>query len=231
LRQFLRPDASVTTAVNALAMRTRALLASGRTAEGIAAAKDQFETTQRMYFARGIVVGSPVVDAFCDAGHPEMTAPVIKAYERVIAERNMIVDRRALDYNKAVIALAENRPKDALRLIRTGRPYGPPDGRDARRRFTLARALLGVGDHDQGREELRLAVARASYGSDPDILFPAMFLLAREEERAGRKNEALALYRRIVHQYRRADPGFKLAEEARAGAARLERAGAQAAAD
>jgi tetratricopeptide (TPR) repeat protein/predicted Ser/Thr protein kinase len=231
LRPVLRPDASVITTVNTLSMRTKALLASGRVAEAIAAARDQFETTQRMYSARGIVVGNPVVDAFCDAGHPEMTAPVIKAYERVIAERNLIVDRRALDYNKAVIALAENRPKEALRLIRTGRPYGPPDGRDAMRSYALARALLGVGDRDRAREELRRVVARGLYGTDPDILFPAMVLLAREEERAGRKNEALALYRRVARQYRRADPGFKLAEEARAGAARLERAGAQAAAD
>lgn len=231
LRPLLRPDASVTAAVNVLSMRARALLASGRVAEAIAAAKDEFATTQRMYSARGIVVGSPVVDAFCDAGHPEMTAPVIQAYERVIAERNLIVDRRALDYNKAVIALAENRPKEALRLMGTGRPYGPPEGRDAMRSYALARALLGVGDRDRAREELRRVVARAPFGADPDLLFPAMVLLAREEERAGRKDEALALYRRLTRQYRRADAGFKLAQEARAGAARLERAGAQAAAD
>ena len=231
LRQFLRPDASVTTTVNLLTLRTRALLASGRVAEGIAAAKDQFETMQRKYSARGIVVGGPVVDAFCDAGHPEMAAPVIRAYERVIAERNLMVDRRAMDYNKAVIALAEKRPADALRLMRTGQPYGPPDGRNALRSYVLARALLGVGDHDRARAELRRAVARGPYSTDADMLFPAMVLLAREEERAGRKDEALALYRRVARQFRRADPGFKLAQEARAGVTRLERAGAQAAAD
>jgi eukaryotic-like serine/threonine-protein kinase len=231
LKGLLRPDASISTTVNILILRTRALLASGRVGEAVAAAKEQFEITQRKYFNRGLVVGSPVVQVLCDAGHPEMTAPVIRAYERLIAERNLIADRRTLEYNKAIIALAEKRTQDALRYMRTGLPEGPPDSKVASREYLLARIHLALGNRAQATEVLRRVVAQAPYSTDSDMLFPSILLLAREEERAGRKSEALALYRRLVHQFRRADPGFKLAEEARAGAARLERAGAQTAAD
>ncbi len=231
LKQLLRPNSSVATTVNVLTLRTRALLQSGRVAEAVAAAKEQFAIMQRMYSRRGMVIGGPVVQVLCDAGHPEMTAPILKAYDKVIAERNLIVDRHSLDFNKAIVALAEKRPQDALRYLRTGIPYGPPDGRMASRDYVLAQAQLALGDHAGATEALRRVVAQAPYSTDPDMLFPSIILLAREEERAGRKNEALALYRRVARQFHRADPGFKLAEEARAGAARLERAGAQAAAD
>jgi tetratricopeptide (TPR) repeat protein/predicted Ser/Thr protein kinase len=229
--QMLRPDHSVTVTVNILTLRSRALLASGRVPEAVAAAKEQFEITQRRFFGRGMVLGTPVVQLFCDAGHPEMAAPVIRAYDRIIAERNLVLDRRARDHALARIALAEKRPRDAMRLIQTGTPPGPAERGQASRNYVLARALLALGDRVKAKETLRRAAAQATYAGEPDMLFSSIALLAREEERDGRKDEALSLYRRVAHQYRHADPGFKLAEEARAGVARMERAGAQAAAD
>jgi tetratricopeptide (TPR) repeat protein/predicted Ser/Thr protein kinase len=231
VRQLLRPNHSLLITVNLLTMRARALLASGRVAEALAANQEEYEILRARYLPRGIVVGNPVVQLFCDTGHPEMAAPVIKDFDRVIAERNLTVDRRARDYNLATIALAENRPQDALRLIQTGTPQGPTEGRATSRNYLIARAELALGDHAKATEALRLVVARAPYAQDADILFRSMLLLAQEEERAGRKDEALALYRRLAQQFRHADPGFKLAEDARAGVVRMERARAQAAAD
>jgi len=74
-------------------------------------------------------------------------------------------------------------------------------------------------------------IARAPYNGDPELLFGSMVLLAREYERSGKKDEALALYRRVAHQYQHADPGYAANEEAKAAIARMEHARAQSSAD
>jgi hypothetical protein len=88
-----------------------------------------------------------------------------------------------------------------------------------------------VGDRDRAVPQLQAVVARAPYGSDPDMLSQSMILLAKEYERLDRKDEALSLYRRVADQYVHADPGVAANEEAKAAIARMERARAQAASD
>jgi tetratricopeptide (TPR) repeat protein len=129
-----------------------------------------------------------------------------------------------------VLALAENRPKDAILLFEGERPRGKPDIRSTPARWGLARALLATGDHEAAIRELEKVVPRLTFAGDPVATFQAILLLAKEYERVGRLDDALALYRRITFQYRFAEPGMGLNEEAKAGIARVEARKARASA-
>ena len=72
--------------------------------------------------------------------------------------------------------------------------------------------------------ELNEVVKRAPGGGDPISTFKAINMLAKLYEERGRREDALALYRRVARQYRQAEPGVKANEEALAGIQRLTKA-------
>ena len=88
----------------------------------------------------------------------------------------------------------------------------------------MARALLAAGEKDRAISELKEVMKRAPGGGDPIETFTAINVLARLYEERGRRDDALALYRRVAHQYRNAEPGVKANEEALAGIQRLSKA-------
>ncbi len=212
-----------------LELRARALFQLGRNDEAMAAAREQRDAIRRL---RGDNMGlTPYARWALRAGKMDEARRTYRELERVAARQDTRFNRNNRDYVAAIIALAEGRGKEAARLMEHGRPGGPGIIRDAQRRWALARALIAVGDRDRAVPELQAVVARAPYGGDPDMLFQSMVLLAKEYERLDRREDALALYRRVADQYLHADPGVAANEEAKAAITRMERARAQAAAD
>jgi tetratricopeptide (TPR) repeat protein/predicted Ser/Thr protein kinase len=212
-------------------LRTRALFQLGRNDEAMVAAREQRDAIRRYLPGGSSGAVTPYVRWALRAGRMAEAKRAYREFERSLARQDMRINRNNRDFLAAIIALAEGRAKEAVRLLENGRPVGPPFRRDAERRWALARALIAAGDRDRAVPELQAVVARAPYASDPDMLFQAMVLLGKDYERLDRPDEALALYRRVADQYRRADPGVAANEEAKAAIARMARARAQAAAD
>jgi tetratricopeptide (TPR) repeat protein/predicted Ser/Thr protein kinase len=214
-----------------LELRARALVQLGRNDEAMAVARQQRDAIRRI-----LPVGSnggmiPYTRWALRVGRTAEAKQALREFERSMAREDTRISRNTRDYLAATIALAEGRAQEAVRLMKNGQPAGPPFRRNADRRWLLARALIAAGDRDRAVPELQAVVARAPYASDPDMLFQSMVVLAKEYERLDRKDEALALYRRVADQYVHADPGVAANEEAKAAIARMERARAQAASD
>ncbi|MGE5180277.1 MAG: tetratricopeptide repeat protein, partial [Bacteroidota bacterium] len=152
-------------------------------------------------------------------------------YDALVRDRPNRVERRGRDHLAGAVAFHEGRLQDAVRLLDSGFYAGPPPIQNEEDDWARARAHLAVGDREVGLALLQRVVSRGPYAGDSQIAFSAMVLLAKQYEAAGKSDEALDLYRRVIHQYRMADWPVPANEEAKAAIARLERARAQAAAD
>jgi tetratricopeptide (TPR) repeat protein/TolB-like protein/predicted Ser/Thr protein kinase len=148
---------------------------------------------------------------------------LLREYGRIITDHSTWRERGNRDYIAGILALAKGNPGEARRLLETGEPMSPPGKLLAQRARALARAHSALGDTSRAIAELERVVTASAVSHDFDSLFRTMIELASYYERAGRREEALGLYRRVEAQYREADPGFRMAEQARAGIRRLSR--------
>src|SRR5688572_10638337 len=108
-----------------------------------------------------------------------------------------------------IIALGQGRTREAVRLLESHSSRAPIGVRHSADEWSLAQALLAAGQRDRAVPKLESVVARGPFSGDPIITFGAAILLAKEYERLGRAEDALALYRRVAHQYRMAEPGSR----------------------
>jgi len=231
MSQLIRKEDRVEVVYPLMSFRARALGQLGRTDEAMAVVRAQYQVARRM-FGDASISGLPQYAKLAvDLGRIQEARGLLRRLEEMTSRRNTTCNRNARDFTAGLIALAEGKADTAVRLFTHGRPLGPPDGRETWHRSYLARALIAADQRDRAVEELRAVIARAPYNGDPELLFGSMVLLAREYERSGKKDEALALYRRVAHQYQHADPGYAANEEAKAAIARMEHARAQSSAD
>ncbi|HKW50148.1 MAG TPA: tetratricopeptide repeat protein, partial [Candidatus Eisenbacteria bacterium] len=168
---------------------------------------------------------APIAEGLARVGRVQELETLFKEYDRGLGkEGREDEERRMRNYLAGTLALAKGRAKEAVAFFENGAPYGPPLVRDWRRRWSLARALLAAGDKDRAMVELNEVVKRAPGAGDPITTFKAINMLAKLYEERGRREDALALYRRVARQYRQAEPGVKANEEALAGIQRLTKA-------
>jgi tetratricopeptide (TPR) repeat protein len=163
-------------------------------------------------------------------GHLAEAERALQELTRVQKEDASVRTRQYRDFLAGSIALERGRSREAVSLLGSGISAGPSWSSVNLTDWARARAHLAAGDRDRALPLLERVVARGPYSGEPTSTFQAAILLAKEYESRGRSQEALDLYRRIAHQYRRADPGLRENEEAKAAIARIERERAQAAA-
>jgi len=214
-----------------LVLRTEALIEAGRADEGLQQlAKGRSKLPAEVDDASP-VPRAVVVDLDIRAGHVADARRILREIEERLRRKPDTWRKKGRDYAAGLVALGEGRAREAVRLLEHSRPLvSVAELRDVENRWALARALLAAGERDRALVELEKCSKRFIYGGNPIAAFRATLLLAKEYERMGRRDDALASYRRVAFQYRDADPGYSVNEEAKAGVARLERARAQAAA-
>jgi len=197
-----------------------ALFELGRTDEAIRENWTAAKVVRKFNPNRGAGL-APIAEALARAGRVRELESLLQDYNRVLRREGVQHERKMQSYISGHLALAKGRPKEAVTFFETGTLFGPNLIRDWRRRWSLARALLAAGDKDRAIPELEEVVKRAPGGGDPIDTFKAINILARLYEERGRRDDALALYGRVVRQYRSAEPGVKANEEALAGIQRL----------
>jgi tetratricopeptide (TPR) repeat protein len=158
------------------------------------------------------------------AGRVKDLEALLLEYDRAIQKDQLQDQRENRNFIAGLLALAKGRSREAVAIFEKNTPFGPTLVHDWRRHWALARALLAAGDKDRAIAELGEVVKRAPGGGDPIEAFKAMNMLAKLYEERGRREDALALYRRVARQYRQAEPGVKANEEALAGIQRLTKA-------
>ncbi|HET9253390.1 MAG TPA: protein kinase [Candidatus Eisenbacteria bacterium] len=156
-------------------------------------------------------------------GQVDKAERLLAEYDRMIGKEPTGVERGNRDYVAGLVALARGRTRDAIPLLERSKPMGPPGRLEAQRSGALASAYLALGDTARAVTELQLTVTRSLRNLDIAELSRLINRLAALQERQGRREEALRLYRRVEFQYREADPGVEVLEEARAGIRRLTR--------
>ena len=191
----------------------------GRTDEAIREYKIVAEYSPRFTASRGGGL-SAWAEGLVRAGCVKEVEALLHEYDQLL-QKYKADERENRSYIAGLVALAKGRPREAVTLFEKGVPLGPPLLRDWRRRWALARALIAAREKDRAVAELVVVVKRAPGGGDPIETYKAMNTLARLYEERGRRDEALALYRRVAHQYREAEPGVKANKEALAGVQRL----------
>ncbi|MGE5178790.1 MAG: tetratricopeptide repeat protein, partial [Bacteroidota bacterium] len=221
--------ASLDPYANLLSFRATALLELGRRDEAAALILSS-RTLPRHPDGTPQISHAEVIDVCVRAGHLREARADLEALRAELIQEPDPRKRRDGDYAAGLVALAEGRAKDAVDLFQGTRAKDGPGLLSPARRWGLARALLATGDHDGAMRELKKTIPRMAYGGDLIAMARAMLLLAKEYERAGRRDDALALYRRVAYQYRLAEPGMAENEEAKAGVARLETEKARASA-
>jgi tetratricopeptide (TPR) repeat protein len=210
-----------------LSFRAWALIELGRNDEAVRLVL-QGEALPPPPGSRFAVACSNIIEICARAGNLAEARRVLARFDQALHQKPDHWLEQDRDFAKGLIALAEGRAKEAVAIFRSSLPAGTGlDQRDARRRWALARALLAAGDHDGAITELEKVSRRMIFEADAIAAFESMLLLAKEYEKLGRRDDALALYRRVAYQYRNAEPGLALNEEAKAGIRRLELAQAR----
>jgi len=156
------------------------------------------------------------------------TEEALRQFDVILHQNPYLQERRSRDGLALELALARGDAREAMRLLPTAGSGSPPEIQELVANSRRSQALALSGDLHGSMEALERVVRIAPYAGDPFYVFPAMVELANRYEQSGRRDDALALYRRLAHQFRAADPRSAELEAARAGIARIERRQAQA---
>jgi tetratricopeptide (TPR) repeat protein len=201
--------------------RIRALVALKRYPEALQTARDVRGAIESLIPARNPTLPMTVQILLYMRRFDE-AEKLLTEYGRSLERGAIQRERQARDHVAGLIALAKGRYREAVPLLRRGKPAGPAASRLWLHRWALARACLKAGEREQGLDLLRDMVKSGEYITLPEDVFAAHLLLARTLEEQGKRAEALALYRRVERQYREAEPDLPELQEARAGARRLQ---------
>jgi tetratricopeptide (TPR) repeat protein len=200
--------------------RAGVLLELGRGDEAVSENRFLVESAGRFNPYRGAGY-APLVECLVRAGRVKEAEGLLLDYDRMLKKDPLKDEVENRNFLAGLVALGKGRPRDAAALFRDNNPFGPALVRDWHRRWLLARALLAAGEKDGAAVELEEVVKLAPGGGDPIDTFHAIVMLGRLYEERGRREDALALYRRVAKQYKNAEPGVKANEEALAGIQRL----------
>jgi tetratricopeptide (TPR) repeat protein len=162
-----------------------------------------------------------LVEALIRAGKIEAAEVTLADYRRELAAGGTSEERQNERFLAGMLAFARGRAGEAQKAFEENLPLTVPWTRQWYRRWALARARIAAGDTARAMTDLDVVVKTLPACADPIDGFKAMILLARLYEGRGRRDEALALYRRVAWQYRTAGPGVKANEEALEGIQRL----------
>ncbi len=201
-------------------VRAGVLIELGRTEEALLEI-DRFGSEIGQIIHTRTVGLSRTMQLLITAGRLDEAEARLRDRKRLLGKDANWNERRHLSFAGGLVSVARGRAREAITTFETISPDGPPPYREWRRRWALARALLAAGDKDRGLAELEDVVMLVPGCGDPIDSYKAMILLARLYEEAGRRDDALALYKRVAWQYRMAEPGVKANEEALAGIQRL----------
>ena len=183
------------------------------------AAKDP---TLRRIFGRGSQ-DDDLVELYLREGQVGKAERILRDYDREIAGASLPQEQKNRSYRAGLILLAKGRPREAIPILDTGGPIGPPGRIEVQRASALSRAHLANGDTTRAIEVLVAAATAETRTLVFTDLFHFMNELASLYEAVGRREEALRLYRRVVYQYREGDPGLEVRDVALAGIRRMTR--------
>ncbi len=212
---YTRPDQTLVTRFHA-----QALLEMGRAEEAVQKFRVQAAQNNRILVVRG-ASSLHLMEALIRTGKLESAQAMLRGYERQLEKGATPLERQNLRFLGGQLALAKGHAAEAVKVFRENLPATQPGFRQWKRRWALARALIAAGDMAGAETELVAIVKSAPGSGDPIDTYKAMNTLARLYEERGRRDEALALYKRVAYQYRMAEPGVKANEEALAGIQRL----------